>query len=196
MQSGVHTPVARQPAFPCSGCIRRFYNAAGLKNHFRAKHGSQATDDRASQMSSPVLDHLSSPQNSDNEEEPSHSHHSSSEIHNQESTGSLSPPCPPDGVSMDVDSEHQPPFPDDHDQHDYGYNDNMDCDLSSSDSHSSPPIIPSSPGAQHVLRSHGHQQTAVGDTFLRRVYHDKLNGKFIMYFSHFNKLHSTSRSEM
>jgi hypothetical protein len=98
---------------------------------------------------------------------------------------------------MDVDFEHQPPFPNDYDEcDDYGYNDNMYCDLPGSDSRSSPPIIPSSPGQQHESRSQGHQQTAAGDKFLKRVYHDKLNGEFIMYFPYFNNLHNTSRSEM
>jgi hypothetical protein len=168
---GVYTPAARQPTFQCSQCIRHFYNAAGLKNHFRAKHRSQAINDGASQTSSLVLDQLPS----------------------QESTGPLSPLLSSDGVPMDVDFEHQPPFPDDYDEHDdYG----MDYDLPGSDSHSSPPIIPSSPGLQHESRPHGHQQTATGDKFLKRVYHGKLNGEFIMYFSHFINLHITFRSEM
>lgn len=168
---GVYTPAARQPTFQCSQCIRRFYNAAGLKNHFRAKHGTQAINDGASQTSSLVLDQLPS-QNSDSEKD------------NQESTGPLSSLFPPDGVPMDVDLEHQPPFPDDYNEYnDYGYSNNMDYDR-----HSSPPIIPSSPGLQHESRPHGHQQTATGDKFLKRVYHDQLNGEFIMYFSHFINL--------
>ena len=97
---------------------------------------------------------------------------------------------------MDVDFEHQPPFPDDYDKHDdYGYS-NMDYNFPGSDSHSSPPIIPSSPGLPHESRPHGHQQTDTDDKFLKRVYHDKLNGEFIMYFSHFINLHIAFRSEM
>lgn len=178
---GVYTPTPRQPTFQCSQCIRCFYNAAGLKNHVHAKHGSQAINDGASQTSSLVFDQLPSIQNSDSEED------------NQEST-SLSPPFSPDGVPMDVDFEHQPLFPDDYNKHDnYGDSNN---DLPHSDRHSSPPIIPSSPGVQHESRPHGHQQTATGDQFLKRVYHEKLNGKCILYFSHFINLHITFRSEM
>jgi hypothetical protein len=165
--------------------MHHFYNAAGLKNHVHAKHGFQAINDSdsdmASQTSSPVLDQLPSPQMSDSEQD------------DEGSTAPLSPLFPADGVPMDVDFEHQPPlpFPNVYDEHDDRYS---DCD-----SPSSPPIIPSSPGPglQHgsTSRTCGHQQTAPGDNFIQRVYHDKLTGEFIMSFSHLSNLYITFRSE-
>lgn len=196
MQNSIYTPAAHRPKFQCLQCICLFYNRAGLKNHVRAKHGSQAT---SSHTSSPVPDHPPSPQHSDSEGEPLHPDNVSFEIHDQEFPGPSPPLFSPDDAPMDVDFE--PPFPDDYNEDDdYGYNNDMDLydhDLHGSDGHSSPPIIPSSP--QHESRSHGHQQTPANDKFLRRVYHDKLNGEFLMYFLLFqilNNLCITSRSEM
>lgn len=170
----VLTPAARQPQFQCSNCIRRFYNRAGLKNHSRAVHGSQAerasdSDSMASQTSSPVnvSDQHLSPQHSDNEEE----------------------------YPMDVDLDVFPEEPYEHDDEDiYVQNNDLDMDLhyddeslhdgDSSSRASSPLIIPSSPHWQHESRPDEHQQAATGDRFLRRVYHDKLNGKLLMHFWH------------
>ena len=173
-----YTPVAqaRQPKFQCTQCIRCCYSRAGLKNHVRAKHRSQATSpgDTASHTSSPVSaseqlsDSESSPQHSDNEEE--------------------------HPMDIDFDVQLPPAFPDvyhndehdgyghnnddlDMDPHDHNLHDN-DSDGPSSNSESSP-IIPSSP--QHESRPHQHQQTPANDRFLRRVYHDKLNGELINY---------------
>ena len=64
---------------------------------------------------------------------------------------------------------------------------------------SSPPIIPSSPqaGPQDQILSNGHQQTPGNDKHLKRVYHDKLTGRFsIIPLLHLNHLEITSRSEM
>jgi hypothetical protein len=186
-QHTVYTPAARQPKFQCSQCIRRFYNRAGLKNHVYARHRSQATSDQASQSSSSLSGRSSSSQHSNNEEE--HSDNFSFEIHDEESTGQLPPFFPPDDTPMDVDFNVQL-FSDGHDEHGgHSHNDDMnlyDHDLHSNDNCSSPPIIPSSP--QHDLgsRSHGHQQTPADNRYIRKVYHDKLNGEFRMYFCHSN----------
>ena len=199
MQNTIYTPAAQQPKFRCSLCIRRFYSRGGLKNHVRTKHGSQTTSDRASHTPSPVPDHPAFPQHLDGEREPLQPDNLSFEIHDQEFPGPLPPPFSPDDVPMDID--FGPPCPDDYDEDDdYGYNTGRnlyDHDLHGSDGHSSPPIIPSSP--QHESRSHSHQQTSANDKFLRRVYHDKLNGKFLMnsyHFKNLNELCITSRSEM
>jgi hypothetical protein len=173
MQSNIHTPAATRPRFQCSQCVHQFYNRAGLKNHVRAKHGSQETSSQTSQMSSPVSDHPPSPHYSDSEGEP---------LHDQEFPGPSPPLFPSDDVPMDVDSE--PPFSNYYDEDDdYGYNCDDNTDVYDHDlGCSSPPIIPSSP--QHESRSHGHQQIPANDNFLWRVYHNKLNGEFLMYFCH------------
>jgi len=182
MQSNIYTPAAIRPKFQCLQCIRQFYNRAGLKNHVHAMHGSQATSSQKSQTSSPVPDHPPSPHQSDSKGEPLHPDNFSFEIHDQEFPCSSPPLFSPDDVPMDVDFES--PFPDDYDEDDnYGHNNNMDLyDHNLSHTGSSPPIIPSSP--QHESRPHGHQQTPANDNFLRRVYHDKLNGEFLPYFCH------------
>ena len=181
MQSNIYTPAAIRPKFQCMQCVRQFYNRAGLKNHVRAKHSSQAT---SSQISSPVPDHPLS-HHSDSEGEPLHPDNFSFQIHDEEFPGPLPTLFPSDDVPMDVDFE--PPFPNDYDEdNDYGYNNSMDLydhGLHGSDGHSSPPIIPSSP--QHGSKSHGHQHMPANDRFLRRVYHNKLNGEFLMYFCYF-----------
>ena len=177
MQNNIYTPAAIWPKFQCLQCIRRFYNRAGLENHVHAKHRSQAT-------SSLVPDHPTS-HHSDSEGAPLHPDNFSFNIHDEEFPGPLPTLFPSDDVPMDVDFE--PSFPDDYDEDDdYGYNNSMDLydhGLHGSDGHSSPPIIPSSP--QHESRSHGHQHMPANDRFLRRVYHDKLNGEFLMYFCYF-----------
>jgi hypothetical protein len=178
----VHTPAARQPKFQCPQCIRRCYNRAGLKNHVRAMHHdtrseSQATsaNDRASQKSGDQLsDSESYPQQSDNGEE--------------------------HPMDVDFDVELPPAFSDAYhdDEHD-GYNLNNDSDMpvdllvhdhdSNGRSSESPPIIPSSPQPEHEStgrRRHEHRQTPANDRFLKRVYHSKLNGEYIMHFCHFN----------
>ena len=171
-----YTPVARRPAFQCSHCVRRFYSRAGLKSHVLAKHGTQATSDRASQTSSPVSNQPSSPQHSDDEHDVEHPMDVQLPFHDAYDDGY--------GYNndLDVDVDVQQPFPDTYND---GYNNDLDMDLHDhnlhhSNSSSSPPIIPSSP--QHEPRSYQHQQTPANDRFLRRVYHDKLNGEFITHF--------------
>jgi hypothetical protein len=178
--TGVYTPAARQPKYQCSQCVRHFYNRAGLKNHVRAIHPTpQVTSDSPGQTSSPVSGQLPSPQHSDNDEEPVHSDPFLFKINDQESSGTSPPPFLPNDAPMDVDMDF-----DLHSYHDSG--------------HSSPPIIPSSPGPRHHQpRSNGHQQTPGNEKLLKRVYHDKLTGKFnIIPCFHLNNLGITSRSEM
>ena len=176
-----YTPVAQahQPKFQCLQCTHCCYSRAGLKNHVHAMHRSQATSpsDRASHTSSPVSaseqlsDSESYPQHSDNEEE----------------------------HPMDVDLDVQLPlaFPDAYhnDENDgYGYNNDLEMDLHDYNLHDndgpssnleSSPIIPSSLQHEFESQPHEHQQIPANDRFLRRVYHDKLNGELIMHFSHF-----------
>jgi hypothetical protein len=198
----VYTPAARRPEFPCPHCIRCCYSKAGLKNHLRARHGSQETasgnsDSRSSPVSASASDQLHSdfssspshgPQNSDSEEE----------------------------HPMDVDLDVQQPlaypnayaYDDDDGYDDHGYNSEFDMDLHASDHNLHSPtsssgsestlIIPSSPQAERESRPSKHQQTPANDRFLRRVYHDLLNGELIMHFviPFFRKLCIISRSEM
>ena len=176
------TPMARQPTFQCSHCIRCLYSRAGLKSHVLAKHGTQATTDRASQASSPASNQPSSPQHSDNEHDVEHPMDVDADVQLP------FPDAYDDGYDydndLDVDVDVQQPFPGTYSDG-YGYNNDSDVDLHDhnlhhSNSPSSPPIIPSSPHLEP--RSYSHQQTPANDRFLRRVYHDKLNGEFIKHF--------------
>lgn len=183
--TGIYTPAACQPRYQCPKCIRRFYNRAGLKNHVRALHDrpqvSQASDG-ASQISSILSDQLPSPQHSNDEEpEPVDVNPFPLEINDHEPSSTSSPPFFSNDAPMDVDFDVQLPVFDDY-----------------SSSHGSPPIIPSSPPPQHEIpRSDRHQQMTGNEKFLRRVYHDKLTGKFtIISLPHFNNLCITYRSEM
>jgi hypothetical protein len=177
----LYTPAARQPEFPCPYCARRCYSRAGLKNHLHAKHSSPRRETSADRSSSlPAGDHLSESfsQNSEDDEEQ------------------------PMDVNFDVPLP--PAFPNalHNDEYDYGHN--FDFDMNLHDHHNDPShspssesslIIPSSP-----QRESGHQQSPVpvNDRFLKRVYHDKLNGELItpLFNLIFNKLCIISRSEM
>lgn len=178
-QNTVNTPVARQPKFPCPHCTRRCFNSAGLKNHLRAKHSSlsqesTSSSDRSSPVSATGSVHLrlsdSSPDILDDEEELEH----------------------PMDVDFD-DVQPEPAFqvPNDDEYDDHGYNSEFDMNQHdhtgnspSSDSESEfNLIIPSSPGPLAQPEHHNvHQQTPANDRFLRRVYHDKLNGELTKHF--------------
>jgi hypothetical protein len=182
--TGVYTPAACQPKYKCSECIRNFFNRAGLKNHIRAMHPTpQVASGSTGQTSSQGSSQLPSPNHSDNEEEPVHSDPFLFKISDLESSPTLTPPqflldVAPMAVDEDIDFEL-------HSHHDSGS--------------SSPPIIPSSPqaGPQDQLPSNGHQQTPGNEKHLKRVYHDKLTGRFnIIPLLHLNHLGITSRSEM
>jgi hypothetical protein len=217
-----YTPVAvaraHQPIFQCLHCVRRCYSKAGLKNHVRAMHGSQATStsDRASPTSAsqhsntegehPMdvdfdlqpLPAFPDAYNDDEFEGYGYNNGSDMEINDENihdnnsptgSSGSESLSALSAGVHvsesssqhsdneeehhMDVDLDVQPlqAFPDAYHDDDHNRHDNN----STSSGSGSPPIIPSSP--QHEFRPHEHQQKPANDRFLRRVYHDKLNGQ-------------------
>jgi hypothetical protein len=94
------------------------------------------------------------------------------EISDLESSPTLAPPqFLLDAAPMVVDDSEDMDF-ELHSHHDSGF--------------SSPLIIPSSPqaGPQDQLPSSEHQQTPGNEKSLKRVYHDKLNGRFniILFF--------------
>ena len=156
IKNTVFTPVARQPQFQCPNCIRRCYSRAGLKNHINAMHSlGVETDNASDRLSASDQPGQSSPQISDGEEE----------------------------HPMDVDSDAPLPqaFPN-------AYDDGRDLDSEfamnsidhnlhtpSHSSESTPIIIPSTP--QDKSRPCEHRQAPADNRFLRRVYHDKLNGQ-------------------
>ena len=115
-----YTPVARRPAFQCSHCICCFYSRAGLKSHVLAKHGTQATSDRASQTSSPASNQPSSPQHFDDEHDVEHPMDVQLPFHDDYDDGY--------GYNndLDVDVDVQQPFPDTYND---GYNNDSDMDL-------------------------------------------------------------------
>jgi hypothetical protein len=184
--TGVYTPAARQPKYQCSQCVRHFFNRAGLKNHIRAMH---PTPQVASGSTGPTLSQVSgqlpSPNHSDSEEEPVHSDPILFKISDLESSATSPPQFLLDAAPMVVDEEMDENMEDEelHSHHDSGFN--------------SPPIIPSSPGPRDQPSSNGHQQTSGNEKPVKRVYHDKLTGRFnIIPLLNLNSLGITSRSEM
>jgi hypothetical protein len=176
----VHTPATRQPKFPCPHCPRCCFSRAGLKNHVHAMHSSlsqEASSTGSVDKSSPISAHLRL------------SETESLEIFDNED----SPDDDPMPVDVDFDNAQLPlaAFPN-NEYDDYGYNSQAEFDnntptaTGSSDSESESNIIPSSPQHHDESGPHAspgiHQQISTNDRFLRRVYHDKLNGELIMHF--------------
>ena len=193
----LYTPVARQPTFQCPHCVHRCFNRAGLINHVRTMHGSQETS-----AGDGVASSTSASQHSNNEEEhlmdvdaehESYDYENGSDmdiIHDNntptESSDSESESLSPVSASVHV-SESSSQHPDNVEEHhvdedfdvqpaylddDHNLHDNN----STSSGSESPPIIPSSPHHDHEPRPHQHQQYPANDRYIRRVYHDKLNG--------------------
>lgn len=151
----IYTPAARQPEYPCPHCNRRCYNGAGLKNHITAKHGSPHQETSGDHSSE------SSPQNSEDEEE----HPMDDNIDDP------LPPAFPNALHID--------------EYDYGHNSDFDMNLHDGHDHHNDPSHSSSSGTSLIIpsspehESGPREQTPVNDRFLRRVYHDKLNGELI-----------------
>lgn len=192
----IHTPAQRRPQFPCSHCVRGFFNKARLKSHIQARH-PDIQDANPSKSSSPQ----SQPPSDEQGPTPQTSSIGIQDI------PSSSPKLPSDVLQsadddFDMDDNFDRPISENDQNHYYNYGNEYDYDYrydndnnrdrhannyqyqSGSSSRSSTPVPitfdkPGPPG-RHVDRPLATEQN-----FTKRVHHRKLNGtlscQFLIY---------------